>query len=267
MKKIFLPLLLMIFLISGCGGEKVSENVHDTNNSRIITIGIDDEFAPISFHNERNELVGFDIDLAKEAADRLGVEIKFKSINWDEKESEITSGDVDMIWNGLDITEERKEYMIFTKPYMDDRQILLVKEGNGQDIYSEEDLAGKIVGTQAGSTSDDYLNENETIKDSLKGYKTYEKFNEVVDALRSGEIDVLICDELVARYEMNKEPDKFEVLNVRIGSIAEMAVGFGKDNVELRDKVQKVFDEMIADGTAKKISERWFQADLIKTQL
>ena len=229
-----------------------------------IIIGVDDEFAPICFYNERNKLVGFDIDLAKEAASRMNVDIEFKPIDWDNKKEEITSGNIDMIWNGLDITEERKEYMIFTKPYMLDRQVVIVRRGSNLDIYSENDLAGKIIGVQAGSTSDDYLTQNENLMSSFKEYRTYGKFIEVVAALRNNEIEALVCDELVARYEVNKTPNQLELLNLKIGSIAEMAVGFRKDNIELRDKVQAAFDEMVKDGTARKISVKWFQADVIQ---
>ena len=194
----------------------------------------------------------------------MNIEIEFKPITWKDKREEITSGNIDMIWNGLDVTEERKEYMIFTKPYMDDRQILLIRADSDLDIHSEGDLEGKVVGSQAGSTSDYYIMQDENLKSSLKAYKVYDTFTAVLDALKSGEIEILICDELVARYEMNKNPDELELINVKIGSIMEMGVGFSKDNTKLRDDVQKVFNEMVKDGTAKKISEEWFQADLIK---
>ena len=270
MTKFFTAALLFITIFfTGCGVKEtpVQTDAGNTfNEVEKIVIGIDDDFAPISFHDERNALVGFDIDLAKEAAKRMGVDIEFKTIEWDKKREEITSGNVDMIWDGLDITEERKEYMIFSKPYMDDRQILLVKEGNDLDIHSEGDLEGKIVGTQAGSTSDDYISGNEEIRNGLKDFKTYKHFSDVAEALKNDEIEVLVCDELIARYESNNNPGQFELLNVKIGSVAEMAVGFRKDNIELRDKVQQTFDEMIADGTAKKISEKWFRADVIKQQ-
>ena len=193
MKKIFAVcmLLLLMMIFAGCGGENISAQTDgsSTLDDEKIIIGMDDEFPPISFHDEKNNLVGFDVDLAKEAARRMKVEIEFKHIDWDKKKEAITSGSVDMIWNGLDITEERKEYMIFTKPYMDDRQILLVKEGNGFNIASEGDLEGKIVGTQAGSTSDDYINANETLKETFKDYKTYVYFGEVLDALKGGVIE------------------------------------------------------------------------------
>ena len=268
MKKIFTAIFLLATMIfTGCGGENISAENDATkplNGVKKIVIGVDDEFPPIGFHDEKKNFVGFDVDLAKEVARRMKVEIEFKPIAWDKKKEAITSGSVDMIWNGLDITEERKEYMIFTKPYMEDRQILLVKADDDFDIHVEEDLEGRIVGIQAGSTAEDYLRGNDMLKNLLKECRAYEKFNGLVEALKAGEIEVIICDEMIARYEMNQNPDTLKVLNVKVGNVAEMAVGFPKDSVELRDKVQEVFDTMIADGTAKKISKRWFQADVIK---
>lgn len=254
-KFLMVTLLFATMTFCGCAG-------HFGKSPKLI-IGIDEEFAPLSFHNEENELVGFEIELAKEAAQRLGMEPEFKPIAWNNKREEITSGNIDLIWNGLDITDARKEYMIFSKPYMNDRQVLLVKADDDFDIYSEHDLEGKIVGVQAGSISDDYINQNEKLKSSFKGYKAYVKFNDVIDALMTGGIDIIICDEIIARYKMNSYPDKLKIINVKVGIINETGIGFRKDNVELRDKVQAVFDEMIKDGTAKKISLKWFGADLI----
>ena len=265
MRKISMVILLLSTIIfTGCIGGGTTSNFGGKDNGKIV-IGIDDEFPPICFHNERHELVGFDIDLAKETANRMGVEVEFKPIDWDKKREEITSGNVDIIWNGLDITEERKEYMIFTKPYMDDRQIFLVKKSGDKSIRSEGDLAGKIVGMQAGSTSEDYLQRDDNLKNSLGECKTYKKFNDMLEALEKEEIDVLICDELIARYEIKKHPNHFELIDAKIDFVVKMAVGFRKEDVELRDRVQEVFDEMIKDGTARKISEKWFQADLIKS--
>ena len=138
------------------------------------------------------------------------------------------------------------------------------KKGSDQDIHSEGDLEGKIVGAQAGSTSEIYLNENGDLKNTLKEFKTYLRFKDGINSLKSDDIDVFVCDELVARYEMNTNPDQLEIIDVKTGFVTEVGIGFPKENVELRDKVQNVFDEMIKDGTAKKISEKWFNADLIK---
>ena len=262
MRKIFLPLLLLIFFVTGCVGEFDDNNGTKHGNKYII--GLDDEYAPMGFHNEKGEIVGFDIDLAKEVAKRMGVEFEFKPIDWDNKREEILSGNVDILWNGTDITDERKEYMIFTKPYMENRQILIVPKGNPQNIHSVGNLEGKIVGTQAGSSSRDYVDANPTLKNSFKEFKTYLNFKLAFADLYNGNVDVLICDELAGRYEISNVPQRFTVVEVTIGSVCEIGIGFRKDDVELRDEVQKVFDEMIKDGTAKKISEKWFQANLIK---
>ena len=264
MRKFFL-LLLIIFLMTGCSGEKHSET-NSMRYSRIVTIGID-EFAPFGFTDENGNIVGFDVDLAKEAARRMGVEPEFKIIDWNNKELEITSGNVDMIWNGCDITEDYKRYMIFSKPYMENSQIILVRKDDTQNIYSEYDLAGKIVGTQAGSNSEDYIDTNEDLKNSFAKFKTYHTVKEGFEALQNGELNVLIIDEIAARYEINKNPGVFEIIYVTVGPLTEFGIGFRKGNTELRNKVQKVFDEMIKDGTAREISERWFQADLIKSSM
>ena len=264
MKKFFLPFMLMIFILSGCGGGQDSNNVNSPNYKGTLVIGLDDEYAPFGFRDKNGELIGFDIDLANEAAKRMGVKLEFKPINWNNKENELDSGQIDIIWNGLDITPERQERILYSKPYMDNRQILLAKKSANFKFTSEYDLAEKIVGTQAGSNSEDYIAENKTLLDSFKDFKTYATFKQAFADLSDEKVDVLIVDELAAHYELNKIPRKFEISEVTIGPVTHLGIGFRKSDVELRDRVQKVFDEMVADGTTKKISEHWFGADLIQ---
>ena len=265
MKKILLPLILMLIILTGCGGgEDTSENIHSTKYNRTLVVGLDEHYAPLGFRDEQGNIVGFDIDLAKETARRMGVEFEFRPIDWNNKREELTSGNIDIIWNGLVITAERKEYMIFSKPYMNDRQIILVSAGNPNAIHAAGDLAGKIVGTQAGSSSENYINDIPHFKESFAEFKTYRNFKDAFAELDSGDVDVLICDEIAARYEINRIPPKFEIIEVTIGPVCEIGIGFRKDDVELRDRVQKAFDAMVADGIARKISEQWFQSDLIK---
>ena len=268
MKKIFMATLLLVTMIfAGCGGGgEAPKSGGDSGSKEIkkIVIGLDDEYAPMGFKDEKNEIVGFDVDLAKEAAKRLGTEVEFKAIDWNSKEAELKSGRIDIIWNGLDITPERQENMLFSDPYMDNRQIVFVKKGNDQGITSESDLAGKTVGTQAGSTAETYIDGNETLKNSFKEFKTYGDYVSAFMDLENGRIDALVCDEIVGRYAMSKQDGKFDALNVAVGPVTQFGIAFRKEDTELRNKVQKVFDEMVKDGAAKKISEQWFQADLLK---
>ena len=265
MKKFLATFIFTMVFLTGCGGVQVVSSDGKVKDSDKIIIGID-EFAPMGFLDEHGNIVGFEVDLAKEAARRMGITAQFKQIDWQDKQAEITSGNVDMIWNGLDITDENKEYMIFSKPYMDNRRILLVKHGNPHDIRSEADLAGKIVGTQAGSNSESHVLKNAAVKDSFAAFKSYRTFKDALAALDGGEVVALIIDEIAARYEMVKSPNKFEPVEVTIGAATQFGIGFRKEDTALRDKVQSVFDDMIKDGTARKISEQWFQADLIKAR-
>lgn len=267
MKKIFLAMTLMLtMLFTGCGGDSNSGGNAGGDANKKIVVGLDDEYPPMGFKNEQNEIVGFDVDLAKAAAEKLGSEVEFKAIDWSSKEAELKSGRVDVLWNGLDITPERQENMLFSDPYMDNRQIIFVRKGSDVNISAESDLAGKAVGTQAASTAESYVNSNETLKNSFKEFKTYGDYMSAFMDLENGRLEAVICDEIVGRYYMSKHPDTIDALDITVGPVSEFGIAFAKENTDLRDKVQKAFDEIVADGTAKKISEQWFGADLIKSK-
>ena len=257
MKKFFLTFgLLFSMLLTGCSG--VSESL----NGEKIIVGIDDEFAPMNFKNENNEIVGFDADLAKETIKRLGGEVEFKVIDWDNKEVELNSGNVDVLWNGLDITPERQEQMLFTRPYMSNRHIIFTH--TGQNIKTEKDLAGKVIGTQKGTVGEMTVTSDEKLKNSIKELKTYRNFVSAFMALENWQIDAVICDEMIGRYYIAQHVESLQAVDIVLGSITGFAVAVAKGNTALRDKIQNTLDEMIEDGTVTKISLKWFGTDLVK---
>ena len=263
MKKIFalcMMLVVAIGALAGCGNNAAKND--DANKP--IVVGLDDNFPPMGFKDESNEIVGFDIDLAKEASKRLGRPVEFKAIDWNSKEAELKSGRVDILWNGLDITEKRKENMLFSNPYMDNRQIVFVAKGKAASIKGEADLAGKLVGTQSGSTTEEYFESNANVKNSMKEVKYYPDFINAFMDLENGRLDAIVGDEIIGRYYLSKHPEKLEAVDVVIGPVSEFGIAFRKDDQKLRDQVQKVMDEMKKDGTCKKISEKWMGADIIK---
>ncbi len=248
---ILLALLMVGLLVAGCGG---------TAQKKIV-VGLDDNFPPMGFRDDQNNLVGFDIDLAKEAAKRLGREVEFKPIDWNSKEAELNGKRVDMLWNGLTITEKRKENVAFTKPYMENHQIIIVNADS--PIKTKADLAGKIVGTQDGSSSVEALEKDEA---TLKSFKELKKYGDNIAALmdlKTGRIDAVVVDEVVGRYYIAKKPGEYTVLADNFGA-EEYGVGLRKDDKELLEKLQKVLDEMKQDGTAAKISQQWFGAAIVK---
>ena len=268
MKKLFFTAGLMLsMLFTGCGddtGNTGAQNTGGTDTAEKIVIGLDDEYAPMGFKDENNQIVGFDVDLATEAAKRLETEVEFKAIDWSSKEAELKSGRIQIIWNGLDITPERQENMLFSYPYMDNRQIIFVRAGEDSGIAAETDLAGKAVGTQAGSTGEANITANADLRNSFGEFKTYGDYVSAFMDLENGRLDAVVCDEIVGRYYIAKHPEKLQALDITVGPISQFGIAFDKENVALRDKVQKAFDEIVADGTATKISEQWFGADLIK---
>ena len=255
-----MPFLIIMFALTGCGND-INKDA-DTKPKKYV-VGLDDEYAPMGFRDEKGEIVGCDVDLAKETAKRMGVEFEFRPIIWDKKEAELNSGRIDIIWNGLDITPERQVHFLYSRPYMDNRQLLLVKKSRGLHIKSIQDLKGKIVATQSGSNSEYYVERDDAMRNSFTNFVTYPTFNKAFKALLEERIDVLIVDEIAGRYEIARH-NELELIEITIGDETKIGIGFRPNDKDLRNEVQKAFDEIIADGTAKKISDKWFNANLIK---
>ena len=253
-------------LLSGCGKKEdaapaAAAPAATPVPAAAIVVGLDDNFPPMGFKDEKNELVGFDIDLAKEAAKRIGREVTFKPIDWSAKEAELSGKRVDVLWNGLTITEERKANILFTKPYLENRQIVVVTEKS--DIKAKADLAGKVVGVQDGSSAVEAVQKDEAAAKSIKELK---KFGDNVTALMdlsAGRLDALVVDEVVGRYYTSKKPGEYRVLDENFGT-EDYGIGTRKDDAELMAKIEKAMDDMKADGSAATISTKWFGKDIVK---
>ena len=162
-----------------------------------FVVGLDDSYPPMGFRNDKNEIVGFDIDLAKEVAKRMGVDVEFQPIDWDSKELELNSGKIDLIWNGMTITSERVENMFFAKPYIANAQIIIVPASSG--ITQKAQLEGKVVGLQKGSSSLEALT-NDPVGQKVKEIVEYPDNVSAYMDLQAGRIDVFVVDSVVGRY-------------------------------------------------------------------
>lgn len=225
-----------------------------------IVVGLDDNFPPMGFRDDKGALVGFDIDLAKEAGKRLGAEVEFKPIDWNAKEAELGGKRVDVLWNGLTITEPRKEKIAFTSPYLENRQIVIVTAAS--PLKTKADLSGKVVGVQEGSSAVDAIEKDP----AGKTFKQMKKFGDNVTALMdlsAGRLDALVMDEVVGRYYTAKKPGEYAIFEENFGT-EEYGVGVRKDDAELLGKLQKAMDEMKKDGAAARISTQWFGKDIVK---
>lgn len=236
--------------------EAESQSVPAADNKFVV--GFDQDFPPMGFVDDNNEYVGFDLDLAKEAASRLGMEFVAQPIAWDSKDMELGSGNIDCIWNGFTISGREDKYT-WTEAYMINDQVVVVK--NDSDIKSLADLAGKTVAVQKDSSGLAALNDNADLTNSFGQLIEMESYLNALMELEMGSVDAIVMDEIVARYEIQTSGKPFKVLDEAVAS-EEYGVGFLLGNTELRDQVQKVLEDMAADGTMAKISEKWFGTDV-----
>lgn len=258
---ILLATLATAALLTACGKKPEAATAAAPAPARAIVIGLDDNFPPMGFRDDKGELVGFDIDLAREAGKRIGVEVTFKPIDWSAKEAELNGKRVDVLWNGLTITEERKANILFTTPYLENHQIIVVADKSA--ITTKAQLAGKQVGVQDGSSAVDAIQKD---ADTAKAIKEIKKFGDNVTALMdlsAGRLDALVVDEVVGRYYTAKKPGEYRVLDENFGT-EDYGVGTRKDETELMAKLQGAMDAMKADGTAATISTQWFGKDIVK---
>ncbi len=264
MKKLTAALMMSASaLLAACNKEAPQEAAAPATPEAItkIVVGLDDNFPPMGFRNEKNELVGFDIDLAREATSRLGIEAEFKPIDWSAKEAELNSKRVDVLWNGLTITDERKKNIGFTAPYMENHQIIIV--ASKSPIQSKADLAGRVVGAQEGSSAVDAIKKEADVAKSFKELKTFGDNITALMDLSTGRLDAVVVDEVVGRYYITKRADQYRVLTYHFGT-EEYGVGTRKDDTELLSKLDNTLNQMKQDGTAAKIANQWFGANIIK---
>ncbi|MEI0843240.1 amino acid ABC transporter substrate-binding protein [Brachyspira pilosicoli] len=267
MKRIITLFFIFIFAISCSKTQTQNTEVSSADNSLQkvkengkLVLGLDDTLAPMGFRDDNGEIVGFDIDLAREVANRLGVELEAKPIDWSSAILSLKKGDVDVIWNGFAVNESRKQQVNFTKPYLYNR-LMIAKYSDRDDINSKEDLKGKIVGVQSGSSNYETL-VNDPVSKEIKEIRQYDSYVNAFLDLEAKRIDAVIVDEIVARYYISKENANFTLLEDKPITSQYLSVGLRKTDTELLNAIDKALDDMRADGKAAEISTKWFGKDV-----
>ena len=227
-----------------------------------FTVGFDQDFPPMGFVGDDGEFTGFDLEMAAEVAKRLNLAIAYQPIAWDAKDMELDAGTIDCIWNGFTMNGREDDYE-WSKPYMKNNQVFVVR--GDSDITSEADLAGKNVEVQTDSSAEAALNDNSELTATFAALTPVADYNTAFMDLESGAVDAIAMDDVVASYQITSRKADFKVLDDVIAA-EEYGIGFKKGNTELRDKVQATLEEMAADGTAAKISEKWFGKDITTIQ-
>jgi len=223
-----------------------------------FTVGFDQDFPPMGFIGNDGEYTGFDLALARETATRLGLDFVPQPIAWDSKDMELDSGNVDCIWNGFTMNGREDNYT-WTDAYMNNEQVFVVLADS--EIQMVADLTGKVVAVQVDSSAEAALKDDPDLVATFGTLQTVPDYNTALQDLQMGAVDAVAMDSIVAGFQIEQRGDGFRWLDETLAA-EQYGVGFKKGNTELRDQVQKVLEEMAADGTLAKISEEWFSKDI-----
>ena len=258
MKKNFLKkvtlLIAMVLVFGLCACGKKSDE-------KKFVVGFDANFPPYGYMDDKGEYVGFDLDLAEEVCERNGWRLVKQPINWDSKDFELESGNIDCIWNGFTMSEDRLDDYAWSEPYVDNSQVVVVAKDSG--ITNLADLTGKVVDVQAASSALEALNgDAKDLADTFAKLEEVPDYNQAFMNLEAGAVDAVAMDIGVAKYQIEQRGDKYVILDEAIIT-EQYGIGFFKENTELRDEVQKTLNEMAEDGTVAKIAEEWGLADSI----
>ncbi|MFW8598432.1 transporter substrate-binding domain-containing protein [Enterococcus innesii] len=264
MKKLLLTGIVAasVFLLGACGSS--NDTTTSAADKEEVIVGLDDTFVPMGFKDDQGNIVGFDVDLATAILDLTGTKVKFQPIDWSMKETELSNGTIDMIWNGYTKTAAREEKVLFTDTYMENKQVLVTAKSSG--VTSFDDMEGKVLGAQEGSSGyETFNNQPEVLKDLVDGNDAtlYASFNEAFIDLENGRIDGLLIDRVYAEYYLTQtgKTDDFNEIESPFEA-EDFAVGVRKDDQAMADKINDGLKELQDNGTFAEISEKWFGEDV-----
>ncbi|UOR13516.1 amino acid ABC transporter substrate-binding protein [Halobacillus amylolyticus] len=257
---------LFIFILAACGSSESDTSGDEAASDQslydqikeegVLTIGTEGTYAPYTFHNDEDELTGYDVDVAREVAKRMGVEAKFKETKWDAMFAGLNSERFDMIANQVGIKPDREKKYNFSIPYTYTTAVLVTNK-NSEEISSFEDLEGK---TSAQSLTSNY---SAIAKSYGAKVESVEGFNPAMQLLANGRVDATVNDRLSVLDYLNEQGESAPVEIVdKEEDASETAMMFRENNPELVDAVNEALKSMKEDGTLEEISKKWFNEDV-----
>ncbi len=249
---------------AGCGSSDDNGDGGSGIDSELVTagtltVGSDIPYPPFEFGNPP-DYKGFDIDMINKVADDMGLKVVIKPTAFDTIFTDVGQGKFDVVVSASTITEERMQTVDFSQPYYESEQALLVPDGS--DIKTVEDLAGKIVAVQNGTTGKDYA-ENETEASQVRGYPNGPA---AIAALKAGQVDATIIDQPVAADAVKKGQTGFSMATA-IPTGEFYGIAMAKDNTELQKGINDGLSRIKDDGTLNDIYQQWFQKDVPQSVL
>ena len=264
MKKILIAVLALVTMLScftSCGDSSDWEYV-EGNGKLTIGITIND---PMNYYDENEELIGFDTEFAKAVCEKLGVKPEFKVIDWKNKETELKAKNIDVIWNGLTVTEERRENMDFSTSYLINKQCIVIKKEDAEKYTSTESLKDALLAAEAESAGETAIKADANLKNAT--YNPAESQQNAFVALLAGNVDAIVVDYTMAKATCGSGDYKDFVMIEGIElTQEEYAIGF-RVGSDMTAKVNKIIEELVADGTLKNIADKYEMTELYEEAL
>ena len=234
-------------------GETAAEDAEEekTAEGGTLIMGTNATFPPYEYY-EGDEIVGIDVEIAQAIGEKLGMEVTGEDMEFDALIPALASNKVDIVAAGMTVTPERQESVNFTDTYATAAQVIIVKQGS--DIASSEDLNGKILGVQMGTTGDSLASEIEGAQ-----VERFNKYFEAIQSVLQGKIDAVIIDSAPAKAFAEKD-ENLVILDEALSS-EDYAMAINKDNTELLDKVNAAIAELDEEGTLDEIVNKYIPAE------
>ena len=266
MKK-FLSVVLTAALTLGlcaCSGSSESSDKTDWDyiaDKGTFVAGIT-LYEPMNYYDENGELTGFDTEFTKAVCEKLGVEAKFQEIEWEKKEIELNAKTIDAIWNGLTVSDERRENMAFSKSYVRNKQVVVINVANKDKYTDEASMAGASCAAESGSAGQTAIESSSVLsKNNFIGTNAQK---DVLLEVKSGTVELGVLDYVMANASIGEGTDYSDLMIVESVELApeEYAIGLRKGDVQTVEKINAAIDELVADGTLKALAEKYGLADV-----
>lgn len=240
-------------------GESADDLLAQIKERGSIIVAMEGTWAPWTYHDEDDNLVGYDVEVAQNIAEKLGVEVEFVEGAWDGLLAGLDAGRYDIMVNGVGVTEERAEKYNFSTPYAYNKTAVIVR-GDYDEISSMEDLKGKKTANTISST---YAAQAEAYGATVTGV---DDLNQTIELLLSKRIDATLNAEVVFNDYKKEHPDSNIKIATYSDQVEEIAIPIrkGDDTVTLLEAVNDALDEMAKDGTLTELSEKYFGIDISK---
>ncbi|MBQ7901143.1 MAG: transporter substrate-binding domain-containing protein [Clostridia bacterium] len=269
MKKLLSIMLVLVLALSfaACGGNEAPDNAADsdlayiTDNGKLV-IGYT-VYDPMNYTDDNGEFVGFDTDYAKAVCEKLGVEPEFVEINWDTKETELSAKNIDCIWNGFTITEERKENIEFTNPYIINKQVVVIKAADAEKYTDTASLANANLVAEIESAGEGAIADDAEL--SKANYVAVAKQTDGLLEVKSGTADAVVLDYTLASAMVGEGTDYADLMIIDGLDLCveEYGIGFRKGS-DAAAKVNEITQELIADGTMDEIAAKYELSAILK---